>query len=52
MAVNLCNHVKRFIGRLSFGIKDGKESSWSKVANFELGLLDNHDWMGKWIKAF
>jgi len=29
--------------------ENGQESPWSKAATFELGLLNNSDWDGKWI---
>ena len=29
--------------------QDGRRSSWSKVASFEMGLLNNSDWKGSWI---
>lgn len=28
---------------------DGNESKWSEMAKFELGLLNNTDWLAKWI---
>lgn len=28
----------------------GKESNWSEVAHFELGLLSNQDWSAQWIE--
>jgi len=31
--------------------KDGKASSWSSPASFELGLLDPGDWKAEWIKT-
>lgn len=31
--------------------KDGKVSPWSKVATFEMGLLDPDDWKGRWIEG-
>src|SRR3954451_10195041 len=29
--------------------KDGKSSDWSKPASWEMGLLSESDWQGKWI---
>ena len=29
--------------------KDGKESGWSEVASWEMGLLQPEDWKAKWI---
>ena len=31
--------------------KKGKASAWSKPATFEMGLLNEKDWQGKWIGA-
>jgi len=31
--------------------KDGKNSHWSKIAFWEMGLLDSDDWQAKWIGA-
>ncbi len=31
--------------------KDGKASSWSEPASFEIGLLGAEDWNAKWIKS-
>jgi len=31
--------------------KDGKSSAWSEPATFEMGLLRDKDWQGKWIGA-
>jgi len=31
--------------------KDGKASTWSKPATFEMGLLEKKDWQGEWIGA-
>ncbi|WP_246124727.1 family 78 glycoside hydrolase catalytic domain [Algibacter pacificus] len=35
--------------QVQFWDENGKKSSWSDVAHFELGLLNNDDWSGKWI---
>jgi alpha-L-rhamnosidase len=35
--------------QVQFWDENGKKSSWSKVAHFELGLLNNDEWSGKWI---
>ncbi len=35
--------------QVQFWDENGKESDWSEVAHFELGLLDNADWQGQWI---
>ncbi|MGY6648017.1 family 78 glycoside hydrolase catalytic domain [Wenyingzhuangia sp. IMCC45574] len=35
--------------QLKFWDQDKKASSWSKLANFEIGLLNNNDWQAKWI---
>lgn len=29
--------------------KDGQVSQWSKIASFEMGLLNPEDWLGQWI---
>ena len=34
---------------VKFWDENGKESQWSEMAHFELGLLNNSDWSGKWI---
>ena len=31
--------------------KDGKASSWSESAYFEIGLLESDDWKASWIKS-
>ena len=31
--------------------KDGNCSSWSDISYFEMGLLNQNDWLGKWICA-
>jgi len=31
--------------------KDRKVSPWSKVATFEMGLLNPDDWQGKWVEG-
>lgn len=36
--------------QVQFWDENGKESGWSEVAHFELGLLDNADWQAEWIK--
>ncbi|WP_044209482.1 family 78 glycoside hydrolase catalytic domain [Flammeovirga sp. OC4] len=35
--------------KVKFWDNKGKESHWSETAHFELGLLRNSDWKGKWI---
>lgn len=35
--------------QVMFRDQSGKESAWSKLSNFELGLLSNNDWKAKWI---
>ena len=35
--------------QVKFWDNAGKESQWSEIAHFELGLLNNSDWTGKWI---
>ncbi|WP_044202093.1 alpha-L-rhamnosidase [Echinicola pacifica] len=29
--------------------QEGKESQWSEINNFELGLLSNKDWQARWV---
>lgn len=36
--------------QVRFWDQDGKESPWSSPARFELGLLDNSDWLAQWIR--
>ncbi|WP_372775099.1 family 78 glycoside hydrolase catalytic domain [Mangrovibacterium sp.] len=35
--------------QVKFWDNNGEESQWSETAHFELGLLNNSDWQGKWI---
>lgn len=35
--------------QVQFWDQNEKKSAWSEVAHFELGLLQNSDWQGKWI---
>jgi alpha-L-rhamnosidase len=35
--------------QVRFWDEKGNKSDWSKVAHFELGLLNNEDWSGKWM---
>ena len=37
--------------QVKFWDEKGLESSWSEVAHFELGLLNNSDWQAKWISV-
>jgi len=37
--------------QIMFWDQDGNASSWSEVANIELGLLHNSDWQAKWINV-
>jgi alpha-L-rhamnosidase len=36
--------------RVKFWDEEGRESEWSAPASFELGLLNNSDWKGKWLR--
>ena len=36
--------------RVMFRDQDGKESEWSELASFELGLLSSKDWKAQWIR--
>jgi alpha-L-rhamnosidase len=36
--------------RVKFWDEKGRESAWSAPARFELGLLENSDWKGSWIR--
>ena len=36
--------------RVRFRDENGKESSWSEPARFEMGLLSRQDWRAQWIK--
>jgi alpha-L-rhamnosidase len=36
--------------RVKFWDERGRESEWSAPATFELGLLENSDWTGKWVR--
>ena len=40
---------ERFAWRVKIWDERGDESPWSDFATFEAGLLDNSDWLGKWI---
>ncbi len=40
---------KTYYWKVRLWDKDGKVSSWSKIATFEMGLLKSEDWGGKWI---
>ncbi|MCK5676590.1 MAG: family 78 glycoside hydrolase catalytic domain, partial [Verrucomicrobia bacterium] len=35
--------------RVRFRDENGKESDWSQIATFELGLLSSRDWKAQWI---
>ncbi|MFG6686778.1 glycoside hydrolase family 78 protein [Mariniflexile sp. HNIBRBA6329] len=35
--------------QIKYWNQDGKESNWSDVNTFEMGLLNNSDWQAKWI---
>lgn len=35
--------------QVMFWDNNGNSSQWSEIAHFELGLLNNSDWQGKWI---
>ena len=37
--------------RVRFKDEKGKDSNWSELANFELGLLSNSDWSAQWIRT-
>ncbi|HKK19797.1 MAG TPA: family 78 glycoside hydrolase catalytic domain [Opitutales bacterium] len=36
--------------QVRFWDQEGRASSWSDVAHFEMGLLDKADWQAKWIR--
>ncbi len=36
--------------RVRFRDENGKDSSWSEPARFEMGLLSREDWQARWIK--
>lgn len=36
--------------RVRFRDEKGRDSGWSELARFELGLLSNKDWSAKWIR--
>lgn len=40
---------KTYYWKVRLWDKDGKVSSWSKIATFEMGLLKSEDWGGEWI---
>ena len=35
--------------QVKFWNQDGEPSEWSEINHFELGLLNNADWRGKWV---
>lgn len=41
---------QRVYWQAKFRDEAGRESAWSETAAFELGLLANSDWGGKWIR--
>tara|TARA_B100000809_G_C15140818_1_gene533259 strand:- start:4582 stop:6810 length:2229 start_codon:yes stop_codon:yes gene_type:complete len=46
---NLSSKQKVF-WQVKYWDKNGEASKWSETASFELGLLKNSDWQGKWIR--
>ena len=42
---------KRYYWEVRVWNKDGKVSSYSETAIFEMGLLNSDDWKGRWIKG-
>ena len=40
---------QKIFWQLKYWDQDGKESEWSELAYFELGLLSNNDWQANWI---
>lgn len=36
--------------RVEFRDEKGRESGWSKLAHFEIGLLSTNDWQAQWIR--
>jgi len=42
---------KTYYWKVRIWDKNGKMSSWSRIATFEMGLLKNDDWKAKWIKG-
>lgn len=41
---------QKVLWKVKFWDEKGRESNWSVPASFELGLLKNSDWKGKWIR--
>ena len=43
------NSRQKVYWQVQFWDENGTKSAWSEVAHFELGLLKNSDWLGKWM---
>jgi len=41
---------QRVYWQVRFWDEQGRASAWSALSHFELGLLNNEDWQGKWIR--
>jgi len=41
---------QRVFWQVQYWDDQDQASTWSKPAHFELGLLDNNDWQGQWIR--
>jgi len=41
---------QRVYWQVQYWDEQDRASTWSKPAHFELGLLDNNDWQGQWIR--
>lgn len=46
---NPINSRDKLYWQVQYWDQDNKISDWSDVANFEMGLLTNSDWIGNWI---
>ncbi|MDA3926626.1 MAG: family 78 glycoside hydrolase catalytic domain [Kiritimatiellae bacterium] len=44
------NSRQEVFWQIRYWDENGDASKWSKVAQFELGLLENSDWKGRWIR--
>ena len=49
-AGELLTSGQKVFWKVKFWEEKGTESAWSDVAHFELGLLRNSDWKGRWIR--
>lgn len=46
---NLINSRQKLYWQVKYWDQNGNVSDWSDIATFEMGLLSNSDWLGKWI---